>query len=877
VESLLERQAALAELSGLARAVRRDSGRAVLLRGEAGVGKTALITGFTAALDGSMRRLVGWCDPLAAPRPLGPLLDALGGFGDEAALALDTAIESGDTGAVYRRLLAVLRNGRRWVWVIEDAHWADGATLDLMRFLARRIESLPLLLVVSYRDDELDRHNALLVALGDMANSPAVSRIGLQPLSLDAVAVLAAGSGINAAHLHHLTGGNPFYVTEVLAGGVDALDRNMLPRSVSEAVWGRLGQLSAAALETAQAAAVCGPRAELELVQQVCPSASVGLAECLDAGILVTDSDTVGFRHELARRAALDQIGGHRRKLLHSRALCALAEPPIDPKTLASLAFHADQAGDHEAVICHGPAAAERAALLGAHSQAAELYALSLRHASTAPAARKVQWLEQHALASHLCGLGEAAQSSWREAITLRHAMGDPLGEAEDLRRLSHELYGLGQVTEAAGTGRVSLRLLQDTDPCPQLAWSLLNMAEIGVFGFDPAATDYAAQAIALGARFGDDAVVIRARGYAALAQVLRTDTGWDELEAAWRGAMETDGRGEHAGLLGADICWAAARHYDLDRADRYISDCLTYSRDRNLFTFEAFNRGVGALVALHRGNWTHASMCAEDLLTRPELPALHQILPRLVLALIHARRGRQPVASLLDEITASSELDQVRIFPIWAARAEAAWLAGNDAAAQQEAQNALATMAADRDPWLMCQLHRWAQLPGGTRTSIAVGNALNPFQSEVAGDWQAAAQAWMARGCPYEAAIAQLGGDIAAVESALATFRRLGARAAARRAQHRLAALRGPTRRGRGADTLSDPDGLTRREREVLELLARGRSDAQIAAALHISPKTAGCHVSSILVKLGVGNRTQAAAYARQRSPWAAIEAQSG
>jgi DNA-binding CsgD family transcriptional regulator len=868
VESLLERQAALAELSGLVRAVRRNSGRVVLLRGEAGVGKTAVITRFTGALDGSVGVLAGWCDPLAAPRPLGPLLDALTGLSPAAAGAVGAAIESGDTGALYRRLLAVLRDGHGWVWVIEDAHWADGATLDLIRFLARRIDTLPLLLVVSYRDDELDQQHPLSVALGDVATCAAVSRIGLEPLSRDAVAVLAAGSGVNADRLHQLTGGNPFFVTEVLAGGVDALDRDILPRSVFEVVWGRLARLSTAARETACAMAVCGPRADPSLIQQVYPAASGGLAECLNASILVTDGDTIGFRHELARRATLRQIDDHRRKALHARALRALAEPPIDANTLAALALHADQAGDRDAVVRYGPAAAERAALLGAHHQAAELYALSLRNGTTAPAAQRVQWLEQHAFASHLCGLGEAALASWRGAIALRHSISDTLGEADDLRWLSHELYGLGRVTEAADAGRASLRLVQDAGPCAQLAWSLVNMAEIGVLGFDPAATDYAARAIALGTKLGDDAVVIRARGYGALARVLGTDTGWDELEAAWHDAMRTDGRGEHAGLLGAGICWAAARNYDLDRADRYIAHSLTYSRDRNLFTFDAFNLGVDALVGLHRGDWTHASACAEDLLTRPGLPALHRILPRLVLALVHARRGRQPVASLIDEIAAGSDLDQLRLFPIGAARAEAAWLAGDDDAARREAANALATIGSKRDPWQTWQLRRWARLPVGIPVGAGADQPLTPFQLEVTGDWRAAAQAWTARGCPYEAAIAQLGGDLAAVETALATFRRLGARPAARRAQQRLVALRGPTRRGRRAETLADPNGLTRREREVLELLAGGRSDAQIAAALHISPKTAGSHVSSILLKLGVANRTQAAAHARRQEP---------
>lgn len=323
MKSLLERDAALAELSALTDEMRRGSGRVVLLRGEAGIGKTAVIARFTAGLRGA-RILQGWCDPVVAPRPLGPLLDALSDLNVEAARGLDAAIESGDTAALYRRLLAMLRDGQRWMWVIEDAHWADGATLDLMRFLARRIASLPLLLVVSYREEEVAGAHPLAVALGEVARCAAVHRIGLEPLSRHAVAALAAGSGVNADHLHDLTGGNPFFVTEVLANGVDALDPNMLPRSVSEAVGGRLAQLSTQARDTAQGAAVCGPRADAALLAQVCPAASVGLNECLDAGVLVADGDAIGFRHELARRATLDQIGEHQRRILHTRALAGV-------------------------------------------------------------------------------------------------------------------------------------------------------------------------------------------------------------------------------------------------------------------------------------------------------------------------------------------------------------------------------------------------------------------------------------------------------------------------------------------------------------------------------------------------------------------------
>ena len=141
---------------------------------------------------------------------MGPLTDALAGLDTAAGAALAGAVDSGDTARIYRQLLGALGDGARWVWVIEDAHWADGATLDLVRFLTRRIGSLRLLLVISFRDDELAPTHPLAVTLGDLSNCAAVTRIGLVPLSLPAVAMLAAGSGINAEQLHDITGGNSF-------------------------------------------------------------------------------------------------------------------------------------------------------------------------------------------------------------------------------------------------------------------------------------------------------------------------------------------------------------------------------------------------------------------------------------------------------------------------------------------------------------------------------------------------------------------------------------------------------------------------------------------------------------------------------------------
>jgi DNA-binding CsgD family transcriptional regulator len=282
--------------------------------------------------------------------------------------------------------------------------------------------------------------------------------------------------------------------------------------------------------------------------------------------------------------------------------------------------------------------------------------------------------------------------------------------------------------------------------------------------------------------------------------------------------------------------------------------------------TFEALVTGYAALVALYRADWDYACVCADNVLTRLRLGPMHRILPLVSTALIRARRAEQPVMHLLDDaLTAAEPNDLFRLGAVWAARAEAAWLAGDDATALVEAQAGLATATEHADPWLVGHLRRWAHLAGGSFNDAPTDDGVTPYRLEISGDWQGAAAEWVRLGCPYDAAIAQLGGDIPAVQTALDTFRRLGARAAARRARQRLATLRGRTPCSQRADTLADPNGLTRRQREVLDLIAAGHSDSQIAAALHISAKTASNHVSSILSKLGVDNRTQAAAHARK------------
>jgi predicted ATPase len=264
---LLERDSALETLGGWFAEARAGRGRLVLVGGEAGVGKTALVNEFALQHRQAARVLQGACDPLTTPRPLGPLADialAVGGRLDQ--LLRDEAPRE----ALFGALLERLRDSRVvTVLVVEDVHWADEATLDLLRFLARRLGASPALLVVTYRDDELGPLHPVQLLAGDLAGSARVRRLRLAPLSRQAVAVLAGPHGTDPEVLYETTGGNPFFVTEALAA-----DDEAIPATVVDAVLARAARLSPPARQVLDAAAVVAPPVETWLLVEVAGAAS---------------------------------------------------------------------------------------------------------------------------------------------------------------------------------------------------------------------------------------------------------------------------------------------------------------------------------------------------------------------------------------------------------------------------------------------------------------------------------------------------------------------------------------------------------------------------------------------------------------------------
>jgi predicted ATPase len=411
---LLERSEHLKVLGdSLARVLSTSRGRLVLLRGEAGVGKTAVVRRFCEEQGPPTRILWGACEALFTPRALGPFVDVAQITGGE----LEELVERGDRPHEVLSVLArEVAKESPTVLVLEDVHWADEATLDVLRLLGRRVDGFRALVVATYRDDELDDPHPLRVVLGELATARGVERVDLPRLSPGAVAALAEPYKVDAEELYRGTGGNPFFVSEVLAAGTKEI-----PSTVRDAVLARAGRLSGRARTLLEALAVAPAAAEMGVLEAIAGDAMECLEECIGSGVVITASRGVAFRHELARLVIEESMVPNRRVALHALALGALA----GSRDRARLAHHAEAAGDAHAVLRFAPEAAVRASVLGAHRESAAQYARALRFAEMLAPGERAELLERRAHECMLTDQIDEAIETLRSALALRRGLGD--------------------------------------------------------------------------------------------------------------------------------------------------------------------------------------------------------------------------------------------------------------------------------------------------------------------------------------------------------------------------------------------------------------------------------------------------------------------
>ena len=856
VDGLLERADLLDTLAHALSEVRDGPGRLLLLGGEAGVGKTALLRQFCGDLP--VRVLWGHCERLFTPRALGPFLDIADAAGGRLAACVGPAITPH---GFLIELTVELRARAPTVLVIEDLHWADEGTLDVLKLLGRRVESLPVLVLGSFRDDQLNPIDDLQIVLGDLATAPGVERHHVSPLSLAAVRTLAALSGADADELFTKTAGNPFFVTEALAAG-----EVTIPATVRDAVLARAAQLAPAPRRLLDAAAVIPSRIEPWLLEEMAADEVSELDACLGSGMLRLEEGRIGFRHELARLAIEEAIAPTGRLALHRAALAALSQHagPVDP---ARMAHHADAAEDAGAVLRYAPEAGERAAALDAHRQAAQQFARALRYAGGLEPVRRAALLERRSYECYLTNQISEATEARRAALALYQEAADPLREGDSHRWLSRLAWFAADNATAEREAERAVTLLEHEPPGRELAMAYSNAAQLRMLAHDLDGTvELGERAIALAERLDETEILVHALNNVGVAEMCR---GWPigvaTVERSLTLALDA-GLEEHVARAYTNLGAVAVQSHRVADADRYLSAGIEYCEEHDLDAWLSYMTGWRALWCLERGDFDRAADHTVTVLRGAAAASVSRIVPLSVLGRLRARRGDpdrwEPLDEALELAQRTAELQ--RLAPVAGARAEAHWLAGNAAAAAAETDRAFALARERGDVWALGQLSLWRRR-AGIDDPLEAAPLPEPFATQLRGDHGAAALQWKALDQPYEAALAQCDSDQEQpLREALATFHELGAVTAARIAAARLREL-GATgvRRGPRRSTTDNPRQLTSRQLEILRLVGARLTNNEIAERLYLSPRTVDHHVSAILGKLGVDSRREAAAEA--------------
>lgn len=863
---LLEREPQLRAAAGYLADATAGHGRIVFVAGEAGVGKTAFLQCFAAEAARSARVITGTCDGSATPPPLGPLVEMLPQLPAEV-WPPDAARE-----AVFSRLTAVLREPPQpqpYLLIVEDVHWADEASVDLIRYIARRVHGCRALVMVSYRPEDLVPEHPLRLVLGDAATAAGARRIDLGALTLTSVRVFAEEHARgrpdvtwDAGELHRVTCGNPFFLTEVLAAGSIEV-----PATVRDAVLARMARLSPAARRAVDVVALAGPRAELGLLESVLGDEVQTIDEALERGLLRLVDGAVTFAHDVARMAVAEQVPAFRRISIHRRILAALGDRGADADH-ARLAHHAEAAAEPDRVRLHALPAAARAAQLGAHREAVQQYRRALRHADGLDARSRADLLGRLAYECYLTDLVDDALAARHEALELWASLADDVRVGDTHRWLSRLYWFAGRNEVAERHAALAVEALSASGSIEQ-AMACSNMAQLRMLASDlPGARDWAAKALDLLERLPDgperDEVTVHAL----------TNLGTAELTAGERVAGVPLLRQSLDRARGADLHEHVARAYcnlvslavvqrrhEAAAADLVAG--LAYCEDRDLDSWSLYLRGWETQMLLDSGRHAAAAECAEALVRYALTAPISRIVPLVVLARVRARAGRsdcgEPLESAAKLADGTGELQ--RIGPVAVARCEIAWLTGEVGTAHETAARVWPLAQRQYCPWVRGAIATW--LPAAPSASRATSLPIAPpYALEVAGRWADAAAAWGELGCPHDRALALArSGEQGLLREAVAVFDGLGAEASAARARALLRSKGWPAPRGPGALTRRHPAGLTAREAEVLALVAEGLTDAVIAQRLVLSRRTVEHHVAAILAKLGVTSRRAAAA----------------
>jgi len=856
---LVEREWILKKLQAAFQRSITGEGHCVFLSGEAGMGKSTMVKALCENIPVDCKIYKGYCDALFSPRLLAPLYDILPQIRPD---FLDSSTVTTLRAELFLEFFGALaKQKKKALIVFEDVHWADEATIDFIRFFARRITQLPCLFILTYRDDEVHAGHALRNVMGQLPPD-SFTRLQLIPLSRDAVNRMSSKKGYSGEEVYTLSGGNPFYVTEILSSYNQGI-----PENIKDSIISVYNRQETPTREVWAILSVVPDRLETKYLEKIAPGCGVAIDRNLETGILISKRGFIYFKHELFRRTIENSLSPLKRIALNKRILDLFRKNFEENNEIERIIHHAKNANDYDAVVQYAPAGASRAASLGAHIQACRLYLTAIEYYQGNDPDLLILLYESYAYECYLTTRYQDGISYSEKSLKLRETKEDPMPTSSCMRLLSRLWWLIGNRKNAEKFALQAIDLLRDQPASPAKAMAYSNMSQLKMLTDQPElCVEWGEQAIAMARELDDHETLSHA-----LNNVGSVKMNIQSSEQAGIGLLQQsleialkNSLHEHAARAFSNMGSNLVKLKNYEPAKKILEEGIKYCEERDLDLWRSNMLSLKASLFLETGEWTVAAEIAENLLKNENQLTSFSINALKVLATIKMRSGHDEVLSLLKEARAKAfeTTELQRIVPTLIAMLEYEWLFGKEIIPVEDIDYTI-----ERIPQLV---YRFQNEEFAFWLLQARKKQVIPVEPNEGYDLSTTARAkksaafWSKTGDPYMECLCLSHGTEEDRRKAIKISDRLGANTVCKKMklEMRNAGIK-KIPRGIRETTRANPHFLTGRELDVLKFLKEGLHNKEIATRLYISVKTVDQHISSIFFKLSVNSRARAVAEA--------------
>jgi DNA-binding CsgD family transcriptional regulator len=850
---LLERSDSLEKLKSAFEQAIMGRGQTIFISGEAGIGKTALVRAFLRQHKDRYILMEGFCDSLFAARPLGPLFDIAPRLGKDFTEILKA---NGGRDLIFPAAHDALESQTRPVILFfEDIQWADEATLDFIRYLARRISQLQCLFIMTLRDTEIHNKHPYRMILGELPHTDYM-KLQLLPLSKETVGAMAEHAGRDGDEIFRLTAGIPYYVSEVLANY-----HNKIPETVRDSILSLYHRQFDQTRELWEKLSVIPGRVELEILKHMHTASSRVVEFCYRAGIILDDGYAISFKHDLFRNTIEESLSPHRQRELHQLAVEAMLKANGIDVPFARIVHHARLAGDIKRLQEYAPKAAREASALGSHAEATKFYQLALENTEGLSPSAQVELNEQYAYECYLTSqIGEAIRVLEFSLTLLTED--EPLRKGNTYRLLSRLYWFNADIQKAEQLGKLAIEICGAHPPSHELAMAYSNLSQLMMLG------DHGSACL----RFGELAVGIadklpevRCHALNNIGTTLLKDSHTaakgekallESLQIAFDHHFD-----EHAARAYTNLCFAYVELGRYSKAAKIVEAGIQYCHDRDLHSWTHYLQSSKATLLLRTGKWEEALVLSEQILEGPYQQSLARISLESVRNTIRLRRGERLTSGFQDVVLEAGRVGELqRLVTVTAVLLEKDWLEGSSENDEAMIRSCIEKIQERNQWWVYSNVLTWLEITD--RKELA--GEIKPPGADIETDpeWSLEKR----EQDPYLQALLMSRGNVDQQKQALTRLMEMGAEASAARIQGKLKE-KGVTNipRGPRSSTRENAAGLTRRQMEVLSLMATGMQNKEIADQLFLSAKTIDHHISDILSKLDVKSRSKAVARAME------------